>query len=220
MNKKGKYLFFDIECCNGYNICSIGYCLVDENMHIVTTKDILINPENKFILSPSGKRPKIELAYPEELFYKQNNFAEFYDEIKNLLEDKKYILLGHSVRSDLFFLEYACKRYNLPKFNIKAYDTQKMFQIIYKRPHVESLKNILAQLEIDAPNLTFHRSCDDAKATFYVAKEICMQKGLTLDKLLQERNDCLSSLTSEDDKNKNEKTLNEKQKKESHIVME
>ncbi len=207
MDKKGKYLFFDIECSNGYNICSIGYCLVDENMCIIKTKDILINPENKFLLSSSGKRPKIELAYPEELFYKQNNFAFYYDELKKLMEDKRYTLLGHSVKSDLYFLNYACKRYNLPPLNLKAYDTQKMFQIIYKRPHVESLSNILKQLEVDTTKLTFHRSCDDAKATFYVAKEICWQEGIELDELLKERTDCLSWLDQkENDKQKSHKT--------------
>ena len=195
MNRKGKYLFFDIECSNGHNICSIGYCLVDKNLKIITKKDILINPENKFILSASGHRPKIELAYPQEMFYKQNNFSFYYNLLKTLMVDKNYILLGHSVRSDLFFLNYACERYNLPKLDIKAYDTQKMFKILYNRPHVESLENIINQLEIDSSSLTFHRSCDDAKATFLVAKEICWQKGLSLDELLAQREDCLTFIT-------------------------
>lgn len=202
-NQKGKYLFFDIECSNGHDICSIGYCIVDENLHILETRDIIINPENRFILSPSGKRPKIELAYPEELFYKQNNFAYYYEEIKTLMEERNYILLGHSVRSDLFFLNFACKRYKLPKLKIKAYDTQKMFKIIYNRPHAESLENILKQLEVDTSNLTFHRSCDDAKATFYVAKEICWQKDISLDELLKERIDCLTSLEEQKNNQQN-----------------
>lgn len=195
MKRKGKYLFFDIECSNGYNICSFGYCIVDEDLHILTKKDIIINPENKFVLSASGHRPKIELAYPQEYFYKQNNFSYYYDFIKNLMVDKKYILLGHCVLSDFHFLQYACERYNLPKLELKAYDTQKMFQLIYNRPHIESLENILIQLEVQT-NLTFHRSCDDAKASFLVAKEICYQQNLTLEQLLKERGDCLMSIKS------------------------
>ncbi len=191
MINKGKYLFFDIECSNGYNICSIGYCIVDEKFHVITKKDILINPENKFILSSSGHRPRIELSYPAELFYKQNNFTFYYDFIKNLLSSKKYILLGHSVKSDFNFLNYACERYNLPKLDLKAYDTQKMFQIIYNRPHIESLEGILNFLEVDISNLTFHKSCDDAKATFFVVKEICWQKDLSIENLLLQRQDCL-----------------------------
>lgn len=200
MERKGKYLFFDIECSNGHNICSFGYCLVDEDLHIIVKKDIIINPENKFILSASGHRPRIELAYPQEYFYKQNNFLYYYDQIKQLLVDKKYILLGHCVSSDLHFLQFACERYNLPKFDLKAYDTQKMFQIIYKRPHIESLENILNLLELQT-NLTFHRSCDDAKASFLVAKEICWQQDMTLEQLLEERGDCLVSLSDASQKN-------------------
>ena len=48
MKEKGKYLFFDIECCNGYNICSFGYCIVNEKMKVIEKKDIVIN-FNKFL---------------------------------------------------------------------------------------------------------------------------------------------------------------------------
>ena len=65
MKNKGKYLFFDIECCNGYNICSFGYAIIGENMKVISKKDLIMNPESRFILSPKGKRPKINLAYPE-----------------------------------------------------------------------------------------------------------------------------------------------------------
>ena len=93
MKRKGKYLFFDIECSNGYNICSFGYCIVDEDLHILTKKDIIINPENKFVLSASGHRPKIELAYPQEYFYKQNNFSYYYDFIKNRYFPLRFIMI-------------------------------------------------------------------------------------------------------------------------------
>ena len=182
MKTKGKYLFFDIECSNGYNICSFGYCLADENLHILTKKDLIINPENSFILSPKGKRPKIELSYPKEYFYKQNNFEFYYEDIKKLL--KKYIVIGHSAKSDIHFLDYACKRYNLPFFDFVAYDTQKLFQLLYKKPHVETLESILAQLEIDSSFISFHKSCDDAKATLLVAKELAYLNSLSIDELL------------------------------------
>ncbi|MBQ8444603.1 MAG: hypothetical protein IJX25_04550 [Clostridia bacterium] len=65
MKTKGKYLVFDIECCNGHNICSFGYAIISEKLRVLLKQDLLINPESKFILSPKGKRPKMELAYPE-----------------------------------------------------------------------------------------------------------------------------------------------------------
>lgn len=189
--KKAKYLFFDIECSNGFNICSFGYCLISEQLKVLVKKDLIINPENKFVLAQKGKRPKIELAYPEEYFYKQDNFKCFYDEIKKLLVDEGYILLGHSVQSDFHFLKYACDRYGLPQLDIKAYDTQMIYKRAFEREHVESLEKILEQLDFDTNRITFHKSCDDALATFYVAREICWQKGVNMEELLAEYKDCV-----------------------------
>lgn len=188
--KKAKYLFFDIECSNGYNICSFGYCLISEEMRVLAKKDLVINPENRFVLSQKGKRPKIELAYPQEFFYKQDNFKSYYDTIKKLLCEEGYILLGHSVQSDLYFLKYACDRYNLPRLDIQAYDTQLIFKKAFNRDHVESLEGILEQLDFDTNRITFHKSCDDALATFYVAREICWQKDISLDQLISQYPEC------------------------------
>jgi len=191
--KKAKYLFFDIECSNGHDICSFGYTLISEDMKILAVKDFIINPESKFILAQKGKRPKIELAYPQELFYKQNTFKSYYKTIKSLLCEQNLILVGHSVSSDFYFLKYACERYGLPYLDIKAYDTQMIFKKAFNREHVESLETILEELDFFTVNLTFHKSCDDALATFYVAKEMAWQKDKTLDQLLIEHNDCLVS---------------------------
>lgn len=189
--KKGKYLFFDIECCNGHDICSLGYCLFDENLHMLEKRDILINPENKFILNAHGKRPKIELSYPPETFYKQDNFSCHYEKIKNLLVDKKYTLLGHSNKSDFAFLNMACNRYKLPLLPLTAFDTQKVYKKLYNRPHVEKLENILENLEVDTNKLSFHKSCDDAYASFLVVKEIAYLNDTTLDELIKANEDCM-----------------------------
>lgn len=189
--KKAKYLFFDIECSNGYNICSFGYCLISEELKVLSKKDIIINPENKFVLAKKGNRPKIELAYPEEYFYKQDNFKAYYEIIKKLLCDDGYILLGHSVTSDFHFLKYACDRYELPSLDIEAYDTQLIYKKAFEREHVESLEKILEQLDFDLNRITFHKSCDDALAAFYVAREMCWKKDVSLEELLQIHKDCL-----------------------------
>jgi len=191
MKTKGKYLVFDIECCNGHNICSFGYAIISEKLKVLEKHDILINPESKFILSPKGKRPKMELAYPEELFLKQDNFPVFYKEIKRLLSEEGYILMGHAIQSDFHFIKYACDRYKLPYFDMQGYDTQRMYQREYNKDHVESLEKILEQLEIDDNKITFHRSCDDALASFYVARAICKSKDIDFDALLALHQDCL-----------------------------
>ena len=50
-----KYLFFDIECAsvfkNTAKICAFGYCLTDEDFHILEKEDILVNPQGGFHLT-------------------------------------------------------------------------------------------------------------------------------------------------------------------------
>lgn len=193
MKHKGQYLFFDIECCNGYNICSFGYCIVSSDMKVIEKRDILINPEKKFVLSPKGRKSNIEFAYPEELFYKQDAFPAFYQEIANLLTKNKYIIIGHSVISDLYFLAFACMRYKLPEIDIDAFDSQKIFKKISNASHIESLEKILEHLEIDSSTLTLHKSCDDAFASFLVLKELCSRSEITLDELLSNQKECIVS---------------------------
>ena len=188
--KKAKYLFFDIECSNGYNICSFGYCLISDALRVLDKKDMIINPENKFILAKKGNRPRIELAYPEEFFYKQDNFKAFYGDLKKLLSEDGYVLLGHSVQSDLHFLKYACDRYSLPYFDMEVYDTQLIFKQAYERDHVESLEKILEHFDFDSNKVVFHKSCDDALASFYVAREICRDKDCSLEELLSQYQNC------------------------------
>ncbi len=210
--KKAKYLFFDIECSNGYNICSFGYCLVNEKLKVVEKKDLVINPESKFVLAKKGNRPKIELSYPQEYFFKQDNYKAFYDKIKHLLVDCGYILLGHSVQSDLYFLKYACDRYELPRFEIRAYDTQLIYKKAFNRPHVESLESIFEQLDFDTDRITFHKSCDDALAAFYVAREICWQKDISMEEFLEEYKDCQFGSGDIEEKHKNKQNLSKKKK--------
>ena len=45
-----KYLFFDIECCDGNHICSFGYVIVNNNFEILEKKDLVMNPEKRFKL--------------------------------------------------------------------------------------------------------------------------------------------------------------------------
>lgn len=190
MKEKGKYLFFDIECSNGHDICSFGYCIVNEKFKIIEKKDILINPESKFILAPKGNRAKIELAYPEEYFYKQDFFPAFYGKIKKLLSQSGYTVIGHSIQSDIYFLAFACKRYHLQSIKIEGYDTQRIFKEYTKSTQVSSLEKILNYLEIDLGSLTLHKSSDDAHATFLILKELCDRENLSLDELLAQYPTC------------------------------
>lgn len=190
MKEKGKYLFFDIECSNGYNICSFGYCIVSESLKVVEKKDIVINPESAFVLGKKGGKQKIQLAYPEEYFYKQDSFPAFYGKIKKLLSQSGYTLIGHSIQSDIYFLAFACKRYHLQSIKIDGYDTQKIYKQYTNSAQVTSLEKILTSLEIESDFLTLHKSSDDAHATFLVLKELCDRENKTLEELLAEYSTC------------------------------
>ncbi len=184
-----KYLFFDIECSDGYHICSFGYVLVDDKMRILEKDDIVINPESKFILSPKSSRPKIELAYSDEYFYKQGNFTTQYEDIKKLLYKHKQIIFGHSISSDFHFLQYACQRYGLPAFELEGYDTQKIYKNYSKNDHVQSLEKIVDELNIQT-DFQYHKSSDDAHATFLIAKRICKKCEISLEELASRYPDC------------------------------
>lgn len=178
------YLFFDIECSDGFHICSFGYTLVDKNFKILNKQDIVINPESKFILSSSKNRPKIQLAYNEEYFFSQPNFSHFYQTIKRILTKENQIIVGHSISSDFHFLKYACKRYDLPELELKGYDTQKIYKEAFNKDHVQSLEGIVVELGIKN-KLRFHKSSDDAHATMIVAKKMCENFNLSFNKLLE-----------------------------------
>ena len=59
-----KYLFFDIECCDGTHMCSFGYALCDEKCNIIKSDDILINPEAEYFRG-MHKHAGFSLAYTE-----------------------------------------------------------------------------------------------------------------------------------------------------------
>lgn len=186
-----KYLFFDIECCDGKHICSFGYVIINENFEILEKEDIVINPQWRFKLGRAGFDPRIHLAYTEETFKKQKTFKHFYDKIKNLLTQENQILLGHSISADIQYLKIACERYdNCPEIKIEVYDTQDFYYQLNKKFRRRSLDNIVKDLDIDISNLQEHKSCDDAHISMLVTKEICTQLNVSLNELLELCDSC------------------------------
>ena len=60
MNHKS-FVFFDCECANTFDgvgkICSLGYVICDDDLNIIESEDVVMNPECDFdwyILSASG----------------------------------------------------------------------------------------------------------------------------------------------------------------------
>ena len=180
-----KYLFFDIECCDGNHMCSFGYVIVNSDFEILEKKDLVMNPEKEFRLGRDSFNPRIHLAYNESTFRNQKTFRYFYDKIKVLLTAKDTILLGHSLKSDLQYLKIACKRYDLPIIEINVYDTQNFYYQLNNRYHSRSLDNIVKDLGIDISDLFEHKSDDDAYMSMLVTKEICKRLNCSIDELLE-----------------------------------
>lgn len=185
-----KFLFFDIECSNGHDICSFGYCLTDQKFKLLKKEDVVINPESKIILSKKGQPAKMQLAYSQEYFNKQNPFSFYYPKIVSLLTNKKYIIFGHALQSDFSYLNIACKRYNLPTIAIQGYDMQKLHHILYRTQHIESLEKIVEELDIEKSFL-YHKSSEDAHATMLVTRQIFEENDLNIDKLKELYPECL-----------------------------
>jgi len=144
-----KYLFFDIECADGYNICAFGYVITDYNFNVLLKEDIKINPKKKVLME--GRRPTddFHLGYTDTDLVNEQVFSDKYQKIKNLLENHNYIVIGHSVDSDSKFLRNACKESKLRYIKFKALDIQKIFKFWKKSSQQSALKNIGIELGVD-----------------------------------------------------------------------
>ncbi|MCX4313272.1 MAG: 3'-5' exonuclease [Clostridia bacterium] len=167
------YLYFDIECADGSHICSFGYVITDPQFNIIEKEDILINPRCEFKLGKYRKEPYIALAYREKQFYAAPSFDKLYDKIGEILSVPNRTILGHAIESDVEFLDKACDRYKKPRFDIRVYDTQRIYEKHTDGANVKSLEKIMEELNVDITQLSAHKSCDDAEMSMLTMREIC-----------------------------------------------
>ena len=185
-----KYLFFDIECCDGRHICSFGYIKTDEKFKILEKRDIVINPKKPFNLGPRGES-ELKFCYPKSLFFKQKEFPFFYDELKNLLSQKDCINFGFSIGNDFNFLNIACARYGLPPFLIKGIDVQIMQKYITNDTNCRALEKVADSRHIDFSKLRLHKSCDDAQLSMCILKNICQEYGYSIKDIVKGFDNCI-----------------------------
>lgn len=177
--KNMRFVFFDIECAgvhkNYAKICAFGYVVCDEQFNILEKEDILINPRGRFELTDRKGEKGIVLPYEYGEFKKQPPFTKVYPKIKELLEDKESIVLGHAVLNDVKYLNLETKRFNLPSFRFSFADSQ-LFFMTYKNDFSKQcgLERIAEELGVD---FTPHRAVDDAYATMRVVEAMCRESG-------------------------------------------
>ena len=184
-----RYLFFDIECCNGRNICEFGYVIIDDKFNILEKKDFTINPENKFNLTGRPDGRDLYLYYPESTYYRSNKFPYFYKNIKKLIEYPDQLIVGHAISSDAGFLRSACRRYNLNPINFKFADSQRMFSEFSNIRKRISLENACESLSVEKPKY-LHKSDDDSELTMNLVKGMCKQLGCSLEELIELCDSC------------------------------
>lgn len=182
-----QYLFFDIECAgvfkNVAKICAFGYCLVDEQFHILEKEDLLINPQGHFHLTDRKGSQGIVLPYKYEDFKNYPTFVQRAEKIYALLQDENTLVVGHAVMNDVKYLNLETKRFSLPSFCFRFADTQFVYMnVIGDFSRQFGLETIARELGVE---FTPHRAVDDAYATMRIAQELCRAENCTFAELLQ-----------------------------------
>lgn len=169
-----EYVFFDIECCDGRNICSFGYIITNKHFKILKKEDIVINPRAGRKLAPGSEAPKIDLFYTDEQFKAAPDFRVFYPFIKDLLENPNRTVVGFSATNDAHFIKYACCKYKLPYINFAFYDIQRIYGKMKGAKAQVGLDTLAKNLGLSVENL--HKSDDDAKTTLNITKKLAEEK--------------------------------------------
>ncbi|MBO5363393.1 MAG: hypothetical protein J6A46_03600 [Clostridia bacterium] len=182
-----KYLFFDIECAgvfkNVAKICAFGYCLVDEQFHILEKEDLLINPKGNFHLTDRKGTRGLVLPYEYDKFKDYPPFPQSVEKIRSLLEDKDTLVAGHATMNDVKYLNLETHRFSLPSFSFRFADTQFLYMNkIGDFSRQFALGTIAQDLGVE---FTPHRAVDDAYATMRIAEAMCKESGLTLPALIE-----------------------------------
>lgn len=176
-----KYLFFDIECASVYQgskICSFGYVLTDENLNILKSEDIMINPVciwDQYAL-------KHILAHSKEYYESFPPFNERYEFIKNLFGED-VVAFGHGVTNDVRFLNDDCRRYKLPYIDFVFYDCADIYKEFENDKEVKSLAKVSKEF-IEQTQGDRHESKEDAMLVYEYTKEMCHKMETSLKELL------------------------------------
>ena len=182
-----KYLYFDIECAvvnkTVAKICAFGYCLTDEQFHILEKEDVLINPQGHFHLTDRKGSQGLVLPYKYEEFKKYPTFPTVAPKIYALLQDKDTVVAGHATMNDVKYLNLESKRFSLPFLSYRFADTQFLYMNkVGEFSRQFGLGAIAQDLGVE---FTPHRAVDDAYATMKIAEAMCKAENVDFLGLLE-----------------------------------
>lgn len=187
-----RYLAFDIECCNGRNICEFGYVIADEDFQVTEKKVFTINPQARFLLTGRDYREDCILSFSESEYRKSPSFPVYYNRILELLTQPDQVVIGYSAENDAKFLITDCKRYNLSPINYEFFDAQVAygeFMGIMENVSLEKARDSLKLPE----KFVLHKSDDDAQATLQILQTICGKLEMSFSELKEMIPECAGS---------------------------
>lgn len=178
-----KYLSFDIECCDGRNICEFGYVVSDDNFSVIERDCFTVNPVVPFSLLRRPRQDELTFHYSEEEYYASPEFPAFYDRIRSLLTAPEQTVIGYSTGCDAGFLRDACLRYGLPSLDFEFIDSQVLYGRFSGEKMQVSLGNAGTALGI-GEGIRLHKSDEDAYLTLKLTEELCRRTEKSLSSLI------------------------------------
>ena len=185
MNHKS-FVFFDCECANTFEgvgkICSLGYVICDDDLNIIESEDVVMNPECDFdwyLLSGKGE---CKLAYSKDYFRIKPNYESYYKDIKKLFTTGNRYIAGFAVSNDVGFVNDACERYELPYIQFRAFDLERYLERKYEKK--QKLVEWAEEFGVNVAKYQSHKSEDDAIMTMLCLKAECMRTGQSVEEIL------------------------------------
>ncbi len=186
MNHKS-FVFFDCECANTFDgvgkICSLGYVICDDDLNIIESEDVVMNPECDFdwyLLSGKGD---CKLAYSKDYFRVKPNFESYYKDIKKLFTTGNRYIAGFAVSNDVGFVNDACERYEQPYIQFRAFDLERYLERKYEKK--QKLVEWAQEFGVNVAKYQSHKSEDDAIMTMLCLKAECMRTGQNVEEILK-----------------------------------
>lgn len=194
MNHKS-FVFFDCECANTFDgvgkICSLGYVIADDELNIIESEDVVMNPECEFDWYLFSGKGGCQLAYSKDYFRIKPNFAAFYKDIKKLFTTGNRFVGGFAVGNDVGFVNSACERYNQEYIQFRAFDLERYLERKYQKK--QKLSQWAQEFGVNVGKYQTHKSVDDAILTMLTLKAECIKTGKSVEEILSESKDCFVS---------------------------
>jgi len=190
MNHKS-FVFFDCECANTFEgvgkICSLGYVICDDDLNVIESEDVVMNPECDFDWYLFSGKGECQLAYSKDYFRIKPNFESYYKDIKKLLTTGNRYIAGFSVANDVGYVNSACERYETPYIQFRAFDVEKLLNKITGEKH--KLGEWAKELGVNVAKFQTHKSVDDAMMTMLCLKRICQKENKSVEQIITENKD-------------------------------